>query len=334
MRWRALLLAVVMTPAMAAAPVTLPARAVRFRPELRAWAQVESLAPMVLRTQVIARVGKVLVVPGQAVQAGQPLVTLAGASLEGEVSAARARWQAARDERAAAQRTLAAARRTFPVVTDRKTLGAAQTALAAAQSNAAAAQAALATLRAQQTLRSPAAAVIDHVDAAPGADLAPGAPVLTLLAHGSSWLRVEMFDHQSPPETAAARFVPAGGGPVVVVRKVAELPQRAPNGAREFNFKATGSAPWQAGETGELVWQGAPRAATVVPSEALILDAGRWFVLTDVHGKLAAQPVTPGPSHGADVLIVHGLHAGVPVVVRQAYLLFHRDFSAQYAPLD
>lgn len=332
MRWRALLLAVLATPAMAA-PVTVPARAVSYRPEVRGWAQVEPIAPLVLHAPVASRVAKVLVTPGQAVGAGAPLVRLAGPQLGGELSAARARWQAAQRELAAAQRTAASAQRTYPVVTDRTALDAAQSALAAAENEAAAAHAALATLQAQQTLSSPTSAVVGEVDAAAGADLAAGTPLLTLLPRGSLWLRVELFGDDAPA-TTLARFVPAGGGAAIAVHQVAELPARAPDGARVFNFAAAGSGTWQAGETGDLVWKAAPRMAVAVPSEALVLDAGRWYVLTDVRGKLAARVVTPGPTRGTEVLVTQGLQAGVPVVVRQAYLLFHRNFSAQYAPSD
>lgn len=333
MQWRAALLALMMAPAMAA-PVTLPARAVNYRPKVRAWAQVVSLAPVVLRATVAARVAKVLVSPGEAVRAGQPLVTLAGPTLEGESAAARARWQAAQNEFMAAQRTAASARRTYPAITDRSTLDAAEAALAAAQSDAAAARSALEILQAQQTLSSPMPAVVDAVNAAAGADIPAGTPLVSLLAHDSLWLRVEVFGDASLPAVTMARFVPANGGPAVRVRRVAELPARAPDGAQVFNFAAVGSGPWQAGETGELVWQGAPESAVAVPSEALVLNAGRWYVLTKLHGKLAAQAVTPGPILGTDTIVIHGLRAGVPVVVRQAYALFHRDFSAQYAPPD
>lgn len=333
MRWRGALLALLTTPAMGA-PVTLPARAVQYQPKMHAWAQVEALAPLVLRTSVAARVDKVFVVPGQTVKAGEPLVTLAGPNFKGELSAARARWQAARRELEAALRTLAAAKRTYPVVTDRKTLDAAQAGLAAAESESAAARAALATLQAQRTLDSPAPAVVGAVSVAAGTDLPAGTPLLTLLPQGSLWLRVEVFGDQPLHETTAARFLPSDGGPPIAVQRVAELPARAPDGARVFNFKAKGSAPWQSGETGELVWQGSPVTAVAVPSEALVLDAGHWYVLTYVRGKLVAQAVTPGPPHGTDTLITHGLRAGMPVVVRQAYLLFHRNFSAQYAPPD
>lgn len=330
----AALLAALTMPVIAAAPVTLPARAAQYRPEVHAWAEVEPTAPLVLRATVVARAAKVLVAPGQAVSAGEPLVRLAGPSLEGALTAARAQWRAAQRQLAAARRTAGAAERTYPVVTNRQGLDAAQAALASAEGAATAARAALATLEAQQTVRSPAIAVVSAVSVAPGTDLSAGAPLVTLLPHGSLWLRAEVFEAVPLPATSDARFMPADGGPAVAVRRVAELPARAPDGARVFNFAATGSGAWQAGETGELVLEEPPRSAVAVPAEALVLNAGHWYVLTDVHGKLSAQQVTPGPARGDDVLVTRGLRVGVPVVVRQAYLLFHRDFSAQYAPLD
>lgn len=333
MRWHAALLAALATPSIAA-PVTLPARAVRYRPEVRAWAQVEPLAPLILRAAVAARVETVRVVPGQTVTAGQPLVTLGGPQLDAEWSAARARWHAARSELAAAKRTEASAKRTFPVVTDRKTLDAAQSALALAESELIAARAAFVAVQAQRTLSSPVAARVDAVQAAPGTELPAGAAALTLIPRGSLWLRVEWFDAEKPPPNTTARFVPADGDPATTVRLVGALPTRAPDGAQVFNFAATGPVAWQPGQTGELVWQAPPQSAVAVPAEALVLNAGRWYVLTDTHGKLVAQAVTPGSSRGADVVITRGLRAGVPVVVRQAYLLFHRGFAAQYAPPD
>lgn len=190
------------------------------------------------------------------------------------------------------------------------------------------------SLKAQQTLRSPTAARVEAVQAAPGAQLPADTPVVTLVPEQSQWLHVEWFDAKVPAPNATARFLLGNGEPVVPVRLVAALPARAPNGARILNFAPVGSSDWQAGETGELVWQGLPQSAVAVPAESLILDAGRWYVLADVDGKLTAQVVTPGPTRGVDVLITHGLKPGVPVVVRQAYLLFHRDFAAQYAPAD
>lgn len=330
---RAVLLFGVIAPVMAH-PVTLPARAVSYRSETHAWAQVESIAPLVLRSAVVARVSSVHVSPGQAVAAGEPLVSLGGPQLDGGLAAARARLQAAQRELTSAQSTAASAARTYPLVINRQTLEAAQSALAAAQSQLAAAQAADTTLSAQKTVTSPLDAVVSEVSVAPGADLSAGEPVVTLLPRGQLWLRAEYFDAAPLPSTTTARFTPSSGGLPQTVRLVAELPARAANGARVIDFAAISSIVWQAGETGELVISGPLRTAVAVPAGALILDAGQWYVLTDIGGILARQPVTPGPAQGPDVVITAGLHPGVLVVVREAYLLYHRNFATQYTPSD
>lgn len=219
-----------------AAPVTSPAHAVNFRPELRAWAQVEPIAPLVLRASVAARVAKVLIVPGQTVHAGEPLVTLAGPELEGELVAARARWKAAQKELAAARRTLASARRTYPGIIDRQTLDAAAASFTAAQGASATAHVALQTLRSRQPLCSPAFAVVQTIDVTAGARLTVGAPLLTLLPLSSLRLRAEVLREQPSPAVHTADSVPAESGATIAVRLVAELPARAPSGARVFNF--------------------------------------------------------------------------------------------------
>lgn len=317
-----------------AAPVTLPARAVTYRPEVHALAQVDAVAPLVLRTPVAARVQAVRAAPGQTIAAGQPLVTLGGPAMDAELAAARATVRAAQAELAAAQRTLDSTRQTLGLTTDRKALAAAQAALAAAESHAVAARAALTRLEAERSITSPMAARVSAVQVAPGAQLPAHAALLILVPQGSLWLRVEWFAPALPPANADARFVPAQAGPDTAVRLAAILPERAPDGARVLNFAAVGSSNWQAGETGELVWQGAAQNAVAVPAEALVLSAGRWYVLTDTAGQLTALPVTPGPTRGADVLITRGLRPGEAVVVRDAGLLFHRDFAAHYAPPD
>ncbi|MDE1895106.1 MAG: biotin/lipoyl-binding protein [Xanthomonadaceae bacterium] len=330
--WRASLLLALATPVMAG-PVTLPARAVNYRPENRAWAGVEATAPLVLRAATAARIVRVRVTPGQAVAAGQVLATLGGPQLDGELAAARAQLRAAQQAAASARRSVESVRRTYPLTSNREALEAAQAAASAAQSRWAAARASLAMLEAQRRLSSPAAATVGSIAAAPGTDVQAGAPVLTLLPHGRLWLRAEWFG-ATRPAAPVGRFMPSDGGPPIAVRLVAELPARAGNGARVLNFAPVAAAGWQAGETGEVSWPGAAQAAVAVPASSLILDAGKWYVLTDAGGQLAAQAVTPGPSQGNDVVVMAGLQPGVPVVVRDAYLLYHRHFAAQYTPPD
>ncbi len=330
--WRASWLVLLVAPAVAG-PLTLPARAVYFQPDSHAWASVEADAPLLLRTATAARITRVLVAPGQTVAAGQALARLGGPLFDGELNAARAQVQAAQQAMTSALQTADSVQRTYPIASNRQALEAAQSALGAARGQLAAARAALATLQAQRTLASPSAATVDTISVAPGADVPAGEPVLRLLARGKLWLRAEWFG-TAPPAGAVGRFTPSDGGAPVEVRWVAELPVRATNGARVLNFLPVASAAWQAGETGELTWRGSTQAAVAVPAQSLILDAGKWYVLLDVDGKLAAQAVTPGPTQANDIVITAGLKPGVPVVVRDAYLLYHRDFAAQYTPPD
>lgn len=330
---RALLLFAAVAPVMPH-PVTLPARAVDYRPERHAWAKVEAIAPLVLRSAVPARVSSVHVIPGQVVAAGEPLVSLGGPQLDGELAAARARLNAAQGELTAARNMAASAARTYPLITNRQALESAQSVLVAAQSRRIAAQVALTTLRAQKTMSSPFPAVVSEISAAPGANLLAGAPMVTLLPRGQLWLRAEYFDVAPIPSTITARFMPTSGAAAQTVHLVAELPSRAADGARVLDFAAASPVAWQAGDAGELVMSGPLHAAVAVPAGALILDAGKWYVLTDTSGKLARQPVTPGPARGGDIVITAGLRPGVPVVVREAYLLYHRNFAARYTPPD
>ena len=315
-------------------PVTVTARAMTYRPTIRAWARVEAVAPLVLRTSSQARVLELRVVPGQSVAAGERLAHLAGPRVEADTTIARARLRAAQGELVAAQQGAASAKRTYPVVTNRQALAAAMATLAAARGKLAEARAELTALGSQEWLSSPVAAVVSDVKADSGTDLPAGAAVITLLPQGQLWLRAEVFDATPIPAASEGRFTPADGSVATAVHAVAELPARAANGARVIDLAPRDAAAWQAGEAGELILHGAPRSAVAVPASALVLDAGKWFVLTDTAGKLAAQRVTPGPARGADVLVMAGLRAGVPVVVRQAYLLYHRQFAAQYAPPD
>lgn len=313
--------------------VTQPARAVAYRPEVRAWARVESVAEvelsMPLRASVVGVEGR----PGEIVAAGTPLVRLGGARLRGELAAARAHADAARAELSAATESEASTARSYPALVDRRALAAAHAALAAAEGRLAEANAAQAALEAQTVVASPVAGTIAAVRAAAGSDLAEGAPLITLQPMNHLWLRAEVFG-AVPTAGSEARFV-ASGEPDVAVREVAELPARAADGAHLLNFAASVADPrWQAGEAGEVIIDGAPREAVAVPAAALILDAGRWHVLTDDHGRLVARAVTPGPTRGDDTLILDGLAPGTPVVVREAYLLFHRDLASRYAAPD
>ena len=78
---------------------------------------------------------------------------------------------------------------------------------------------------------------------------------------------------------------------------------------------------------------GSSRAA-FIPTRALILDRGQWWVLVRRGGQDVRQQVVPGAADGSDTAILRGLSAGEQVVVTNAYLRFHRDVAARFQPPD
>ena len=67
-----------------------------------------------------------------------------------------------------------------------------------------------------------------------------------------------------------------------------------------------------------------------IPTRALILDRGKWWVMVHTpHGNHPRQ-VTPGPARGWNTFITHGLPAGSQVIVNNAYLLFHASIAEHY----
>ncbi|MGA7801920.1 MAG: hypothetical protein WCC36_14025, partial [Gammaproteobacteria bacterium] len=91
---------------------------------------------------------------------------------------------------------------------------------------------------------------------------------------------------------------------------------------------------WHNGESGTVTLEGASRTLVAVPTEALILDGGRWWVLVHTGGGNHRQVVVPGPSRGEWTTIERGLQPGTAVVVQNAYLEFHRQVSRHYQPPD
>ena len=69
-----------------------------------------------------------------------------------------------------------------------------------------------------------------------------------------------------------------------------------------------------------------------IPTEALILDQARWWVLVHTPGGDRAQEVVPGPTRGWRTFIAAGLTPGQQIVVSNAYLEYHRGISARYTP--
>ncbi|MGH7996869.1 MAG: hypothetical protein ACREFX_11005, partial [Opitutaceae bacterium] len=109
----------------------------------------------------------------------------------------------------------------------------------------------------------------------------------------------------------------------------------APDGAESVGLAATAASElWRVGESGMVVLRGPTRPLIVVPTSALILDRGQWWVLVQAGRGTRRQPVVPGPVRGWQTFIENGLNVGDQVLVENAYLEFHLGISRHYQPPD
>ncbi len=300
-------------PRAAAAPGTAPgvvpgvvavkARSVSAR--YRAYGRVVPLALARLRAAEPGVIAGLDAVPGQAVAAGAVLGRLTGPEIAARLARRGGAVASAAAQLQAAERSLAAEREQR-----------------AAQSGA--------------VLRAPESGAVLVLAAANGERVARGQTVLTIVPAHRLWLKAIYYG------TAAGKihrgmsgyFTPADGSAPIAVEVVSVLPIARPAGGRPIGLKPRAAVRLLAGEAGTVTLDGAPLSGVAVPTRALILDRGRWWVLVHTIQGDERRAVAPGPSFGDWTLITHGLPVGTAVVVTDAYLKFHRDVARRYQPPD
>jgi RND family efflux transporter MFP subunit len=314
------------------------AQAVSYEPELRGYAQVTPVQLVTIKVGLAGVLEDLAVQPGESLSRGEVVARLGGADQVKAMADARARLAAAEETFAAATDAQQSVRGTYGLkLSDRARLDRAKADLAAATAQVTDAKAELARLQALSTIVSPVSGRVISLSAANGERLAKDGPVLVLQPDHDLWLKAVFYDAPMTLLTAAhaARFLPATGAKALPVRLVQVLPSVRPDGGITAFFEgAAGGADWRGGEAGEVVLVGEPRQAVAIPTAALVLDQGRWWVLAKTDNGLRRQAVVPGPSRGEQTIILHGLAAGEAVVVRDVYARFHRDFGQHYTPPD
>ncbi|MDE8342932.1 MAG: HlyD family efflux transporter periplasmic adaptor subunit [Acidocella sp.] len=288
-------------------------------PILSGFASVQPGTPVTITALQAGVLTSLSVVPGEAVQPGQIIGLLGGP----QIAAALATAQGASN---AANASLAAERGKFADQLSTKA------AVAQAEAAAKAARADLAALRAASILQSPVAGQVQSLAAGPGASLQPGQSIAVVQPTAGAWVKAVLYGPQAATLSPgmAARFIPADGAPAVSVT-LRGVQGTQPDGGLVVAFSGTGLP---LGEAGTLSLSLSSRPVLLVPSEALVLDDGRWWVmLHEAQGDHAVQ-VVPGEAEGAQTPILSGLAAGDQVVVQDAALLYHRGIAAQYQPPD
>ncbi|WP_286949163.1 MULTISPECIES: efflux RND transporter periplasmic adaptor subunit [Brevundimonas] len=272
-------------------------------------------------------VERVLVAPGQAVRAGQPLVSLVsgdGAALRAEIDAASAAATAARQ---AHQRNRNLADQGV-VARQEVEASQAQAASAEAMARAARARAAAAgspNASGRMSLVSPISGVVTNVQVGPGGFVAQGAVV----AEVTNPARVELV-FNAPPQLAAqvrlgshVRVTGPQGEFNALVTGVAADAGLQDSGATVIRARPESGRLPPAGSpvTGAVVTEGQSGGALTVPSEAVQTVDGATVIFVRTGEGFRAQPVLAGRQAGGSTEILRGLTGSEKVASANAFLL-------------
>lgn len=278
------------------------------------------------------------VLPGFAVEKGQKLAELSGPEMDAAQAQVQARMTGAEAGLAAAEQALAVAQQQLSShLSTLQEVANAHSAVAAAQGALDMARAARTTYLLSTTLVAPAQGAVLGVSVGDGQRVQPGQTILTLLPAGGLWLSASFFGSAlaeiHPGMTGA--FLPAGGGNPIAV-KVATLfgVRERDNGERVGLVPLSSEPHWQNGQFGIVRLNGEVRSLVTVPTRALILAKGKWWLLVRTPQGERPQEVTPGPTRGWQTFIERGLKPGTRIEVENAYLEFHRHISSAYQPPD
>jgi len=303
-----------------------------------AYAQVEPIAALTIRAAEAGQVVKFGIVPGTAVQAGQKLAELGGPEIQLALAQAEAAVNSAQTNLLAAQKSLAIERQQLAShLVTRQLVFQAEGAAAQAQAADDTAQAQLKSLRQTIVLTAPTDGSVLAVNAAEGERVSAGETILTLQPADKLWLKASYCgaDAAAIHPGMTGWFSPTDGAEPIPVKVATVFGALTPDGGEGVGMvAATSPTNWLNGEFGTVTLNGATRSLPVVPTRALILDHGQWWVLLRTVKGEQRQSVVPGPARGWQTFIESGLKPGEQVVVENAYLEFHRNISKTYQPPD
>jgi cobalt-zinc-cadmium efflux system membrane fusion protein len=312
--------------------VTVQLRAVT--PHLVAYGQVEPISVLPVDAAETGVVEGLSARPGMHVRAGQELAHLTGPGIRALLMQSDADVRSARSQLDAAQKTLAILRGQLPAhLTTRQAVHQAESAEAQAQTALDNAQSRLSSVRQLMTLPAPAGGIVLALNSANGQLVSAGQPVVTLQPEKQLWLRADYYGAELNNIRAGmtGRFTPADGSAPVAVRVVSIPGMVGVGGGESIALVPAGAkAAWLSGEAGTLTLDLPSRRLVAVPTRALVLNQGKWWVMVHTAKGDRPQQVVPGPTQGWDTFIESGLAPGTDVIVTNAYLLFHANVAEQY----
>lgn len=304
------------------------------------YGQVEPMTIVQVRASNPGTLAALTLLPGSVVTANQVLAHIGGPRMQALLTTREQDLHSARAHADAATRKLAIVERLLADrLATRQDVIAANGDLAAARAAESTADAQLREIREDRIVRAPAGGTVVAVQAANGEQVSAGQALLTLQPAGQLWIHATFYgaDATLLRVDMTGQFQPADGSAAIAVRIATIASRLAADAGLGVGLVAAAPAPAAAlisGEWGAVSLEGPSTRMVVVPTRALILDGGRWWVLVRTpHGDQARQ-VTPGPIHGWETSIASGLEPGQQVVVTDAYLEYHRSIAHAYTPPD
>lgn len=303
-----------------------------------AYARVEPVSILKLNASQAGILSGITVLPGEAVKADTVLGHLTGPEVKGLLSQRRSSVEAAEAALTAAEKILAITRqKEAERLSTKEAVYQAEADLAKARAGLDNARTQLRAARESVVLKAPVDGIVLTVDAAQGERVPAGRRILSLQPKGGLWLMAHYYgaDASALRTGMSGQFEPADGSAAIPVKVRSLIGPIGPDGGQAVGLVAAVPAPrWLNGEAGRVTLSGAKQTFVAVPTRALILYQGRWWVLVRTEKGDQRRNVVPGPSRGTATLIRKGLEPGSRVVVENAYLEFHRNVSRQYQQPD
>ncbi len=303
-------------------------------PHLEAYGQVEPISLLPINAAQAGVVADLHVLPGMSVHAGQLLAHLTGPSLHSLQMQSEADLRNAQSQLGTAQKTLAIQQQQLQAhLSTREAVHQAESSIAQAQAAVDNAQSRLAALRGMATLSAPTDAMVLALNSANGESVNMGQTIVTLQPSRSLWVRASFFgaDMQAVRFGMTGRFQAADGAPPAAVKVAAVFGSVTAGSGESVAVVPLHLQPhWLNGEAGTVTLDAPQRRLVAVPTRALIVHQGRWWVMVHTPQGDHPQAVVPGPAEGWNTFIESGLTPGARVVVNNAYLLFHSSIAEQY----
>jgi RND family efflux transporter MFP subunit len=303
-------------------------------PHLVAYAQVEPISILPVDAAETGVVEGLKVLPGTHVRGGEELARLSGPTIQTLLMQDEADVRSARSQLDASEKSLAIQRQQLPShLTTRQAVHQAEASEAQAQTALDNAQSRLNAVRQLMTLSVPDDGIVLALNSTNGQLVTAGQTILTLQPANRVWLRATYYgiDLTAIRIGMTGRFIPADGSEPTSVR-VSSVPGTLAAGGGESIalLPVHIRSPWLSGESGTVILDMPSRQLIAVPTRALVLNQGKWWVMVHTAKGYRRQAVVPGPTQGWDTFIESGLAPGMKVVVNNAYLLFHSSVAEQY----